>query len=132
MRSATAARRGWRGAAIAVKFQDAMRIATHLQRAAAVGLLMTFTAPCLAQPAPNSPTVDPQACSEEQRLRLDERRRLRDPSNQSLSEKLEQTEGVLCPPNVDPEIKIPAPGGGRTPVIPPPGSPGGDPTVQPK
>jgi len=39
---------------------------------------------------------------------------------------------VLCPPSVDPGIHAPPPGGGRTPVIPPPGSPGGDPNVQPK
>ena len=43
------------------------------------------------------------------------------------------TEGVLCPPdNVDPEIKAPTPDIGVTPVIPPPGSPGGDPALRPR
>ena len=52
---------------------------------------------------------------------------------QNLSDKLARSEGVICPPaNVDPEMKVPAPETGRTPVIPPPGSPGGDPTVRPK
>ena len=54
-----------------------------------------------------------------------------DPSK-TLSEKLDQGGGVICPPDVDPGIKAPAPDTGKMPVIPPPGSPGGDPKVQPK
>jgi hypothetical protein len=55
------------------------------------------------------------------------------PRGDSLSDKLAASGGVICPPdNVDSAIKAPAPGGGRTPVIPPPGSPGGNPNVQPK
>lgn len=54
-----------------------------------------------------------------------------DPSK-TLSDKLDQGGGVICPPNVDPGIKTPAPETGKMPVIPPPGSPGGDPKVQPK
>jgi hypothetical protein len=54
-------------------------------------------------------------------------------SSKSLSDKLEQGGGVICPPNVDPGMKTPAPPEtGKMPVIPPPGSPGGDPKVQPK
>ncbi len=53
-------------------------------------------------------------------------------SGQSLSNKLGQSNGVICPPNVDPGIKAPTPETGKTPVIPPPGSPGGNPNVQPK
>jgi hypothetical protein len=50
-----------------------------------------------------------------------------------LSDKLAQSDGVLCPPaGVDPEMHAPAPEAGKTPVIPPPGSPGGDPSVRPK
>jgi hypothetical protein len=50
-----------------------------------------------------------------------------------LGDKLAKSDGVLCPPaGVDPEIRAPTPEGGKTPVIPPPGSPGGDPTVRPK
>jgi len=37
-----------------------------------------------------------------------------------------------CPPNLDPDIKVPTPDAGRTPVIPPPGSPGVNPNVRPK
>jgi hypothetical protein len=50
-----------------------------------------------------------------------------------LGDKLAKSDGVLCPPaGVDPEIRAPTPDAGNTPVIPPPGSPGGDPTVRPK
>jgi hypothetical protein len=50
-----------------------------------------------------------------------------------LSDKLARSDGVLCPPaGIDPEIRAPTPETGNTPVIPPPGSPGGDPTVRPK
>jgi hypothetical protein len=54
-------------------------------------------------------------------------------SQEPLGDKLAKSNGVLCPPSgVDPEIRAPTPEGGNTPVIPPPGSPGGDPTVRPK
>jgi hypothetical protein len=51
-----------------------------------------------------------------------------------LGDKLAQSDGVLCPPvGVDPEIRAPTPRtGSDMPVIPPPGSPGGDPTIRPK
>jgi hypothetical protein len=50
-----------------------------------------------------------------------------------LGDKLAKSDGVLCPPaGVDPEIRAPTPQTGNTPVIPPPGSPGGDPSVRPK
>ncbi|HET8919128.1 MAG TPA: hypothetical protein VFN27_05565 [Xanthobacteraceae bacterium] len=53
-------------------------------------------------------------------------------SSKTLSERLDQGSGVICPPNVDPGIKAPTPETGKMPVIPPPGSPGGDPNVKPK
>jgi hypothetical protein len=52
-----------------------------------------------------------------------------------LGERLAKSDGVLCPPsNIDPQMHAPAPndGVGSMPVIPPPGSPGGDPNVRPK
>jgi general stress protein 26 len=45
---------------------------------------------------------------------------------------LKVTPHAFCPPDIDPAIKAPTPNAGKTPVIPPPGSPGGDQTVQPK
>jgi hypothetical protein len=50
-----------------------------------------------------------------------------------LGDKLAKSDGVLCPPaGVDPEIRAPTPDTGNTPVIPPPGSPGGNPNLRPK
>jgi len=54
-------------------------------------------------------------------------------SSETLGDKLAKSDGILCPPaGVDPEIRAPTPEGGRMPVIPPPGSPGGDQSIQPK
>jgi hypothetical protein len=50
----------------------------------------------------------------------------------NLSDKLADSRGVICPPGVDPGMSQPPPPGGAIKVIPPPGAPGGDPTVQPK
>ena len=51
-----------------------------------------------------------------------------------LSDKLAKSDGVLCPPGgVDSEMHVPTPNSGTTtPVLPPPGSPGGDQSVRPK
>src|SRR5258707_5324487 len=50
-----------------------------------------------------------------------------------LGDKLAPSDAVLCPPaGIDPDMRAPTPEGGNTPVIPPPGSPGGDPSVRPK
>ena len=54
-------------------------------------------------------------------------------SSEPLGDKLAKSDGVLCPPTgIDPQMRAPTPDTGNTPVIPPPGSPGGDPTVRPK
>ena len=54
-------------------------------------------------------------------------------SREPLGDKLAKSDGVLCPPaGVDPEMRAPTPDAGKTPVIPPPGSPGGDPSIRPK
>jgi hypothetical protein len=67
----------------------------------------------LASTTSNVLAADDKACSQQER------------ANKTLSEKLDQTAGVICPPDVDPAIKMPTPNAGNTPVIPPPGSPGG-------
>jgi hypothetical protein len=51
----------------------------------------------------------------------------------SLSDELSRSKGLICPPaEVDPSIAVPPPGGGVMPVIPPSGTPGGDPYIVPK
>jgi hypothetical protein len=51
-----------------------------------------------------------------------------------LSEQLSESKGVICPPaGIDPDLATtPPPGSGKITVIPPPGTPGGDPKVVPK
>ena len=56
-------------------------------------------------------------------------------SSPSLSDKLQRSDGVIRPPdNGATDMKVPAPvqEPGTTPVIPPPGSSGGDPALQPR
>jgi hypothetical protein len=54
--------------------------------------------------------------------------------DQNLSDRLDRSGGVIHPPgNVDPDIRVPPPAtGDKMPVVPVPGSPGGDPSVKPK
>ena len=81
-----------------------------------------------------SPAPDHKACNPGERLQQTDSgpKAPASTTGENLSEKLARTDGVICPPNTDPDIKAPTPEAGRTPVIPPPGSPGGDPTVRPK
>jgi hypothetical protein len=56
-------------------------------------------------------------------------------STNTLSDRLEQSDGVIRPPaNASPDITVPAPvpDPGTTPVIRPPGSPGGNQQLDPK
>jgi hypothetical protein len=72
------------------------------------------------QPVPPRGTVAPEGTTTGQRA-------------EPLGDRLAKSDGVLCPPaGVDPEIRAPTPDTGNTPVIPPPGSPGGDPNIRPK
>jgi hypothetical protein len=56
------------------------------------------------------------------------------PASGTLSSDLNRSGGVIKPPTgIDPEIKqAPPPTGATMPVIPPPGTPGGNPAVKPK
>jgi len=101
--------------------------------------LTLWTLPASAQPKPpvdqqNPSTVDPKPCAPDERLTQDPQtqRPITTGRGENLTEKLSRNEGVLCPPNLDPDIKLPTPDVGKTPVIPPPGSPGGNPNVRPK
>ena len=113
-----------------------------MHRSVTIGLaIAALAAPALAQSPPETKSPpqkqvhDPSACADtrstdgtnaDRDVRKEQDRR-------PLSDKLADSKGVICPPHeVDPDINRPAPGGGRTPVIPPPGSPGGDQNVQPK
>ena len=54
-------------------------------------------------------------------------------ASEPLSDKLERQDGVIRPPRgVDPKMTQSPPAEGKTPVIAPPGSPGGEPGIKPK
>ena len=84
--------------------------------------------------APKSEQLDPKACADQQdTVGQGGSPDLQRPNGKSLSERLARSDGVICPPaHVDPEINAPTPPGGAMPVLPPPGSLGGDPSVRPK
>jgi hypothetical protein len=84
-----------------------------------------------------APRLDQKACRDGDRLRQGdtvENDGVAPREQEDASDKLARTEGVICPaPEHDPDIRAPAPqNGSNMPVIPPPGSPGGDPAVRPK
>jgi hypothetical protein len=107
--------------------------------AALFGALILVTGPAAAQ-APPPPTSPPQAgaaaspnCPQTQASDDVARGAPASGAERPLSERLAQSNGVICPPpNVDPDIHQPAPDVGSMPVIPPPGSPGGNPSMEPK
>ena len=56
------------------------------------------------------------------------------PASPDASERLNRSQGVIKPPqSVDPSMQVkPADPDSRMPIVPPPGSPGGDQSIQPK
>ena len=86
----------------------------------------------LAAAAQNAPASDPKGCAPGERLQANGSDPPQVKDGEPLSDKLARTDGVLCPPNVGADMRAPTPDGGKTPVIPPPGSPGGDQSAQPK
>jgi hypothetical protein len=97
---------------------------------ASAALLLCAVIAAAAQNRPSA--VDPKGCAPSERLQTDGKAP-NSKAGEPLSDKLARTDGVICPPNVDPEIKAPTPeSGAKMPVIPPPGSPGGDQSIQPK
>ena len=117
-----------------------MQFPTVARAVLAIFLLLPAASLAQAPPPSKSPAAppkavhDPDACADSKATTgkgsdIDVARQ----KDRTLSDKLAQSKGVICPPpHVDQDIKAPTPQGGRMPVIPPPGSPGGNPNVQPK
>jgi hypothetical protein len=99
-------------------------------------LASLLPAVAVAQPSTKTPIkteqIDPK-CAESGAQTSGEIDTQRQDGKETLSDKLARSGGVICPPeHVDSEIRQPTPQGGNMPVIPPPGSPGGDQSAQPK
>jgi hypothetical protein len=117
----------------------------HIRTTVTLGLLLAATA-MVPTRSVAAPPGDPKPCEPGVMSQVDPSTRssgTKDPNrsepsttgsanSENPSDKLARGDGVLCPPNVDPGMAAPPPRGGNTPVIPPPGSPGGNPNVQPK
>jgi hypothetical protein len=90
-------------------------------------LVLAAAAGAFAQSRPPGPGADQNAPKSFDAQRGQQR-------GQSLSERLDQSGGVIHPPgDVDSGIHIAPPAtGDKMPIVPAPGSPGGDPTVKPK
>ena len=103
-------------------------------------LLVSALAEAQAPPSTKAPVMpradqaDPKACTDRKDTVGQGDQPHQRSDDKSLSDRLARSDGVICPPRqVDPDIRQPPPSnGGAMPVIPPPGSPGGDPSVQPK
>jgi hypothetical protein len=84
-----------------------------------VAAIALFAASSIALAQTPAPMTDGKGCTPQER------------SNKTL-EHDQGTAGVICPPDIDPGMKAPTPKTGDSSVIPPPGTPGGDQSVQPK
>ncbi len=106
----------------------------------ASGAVLAQAPPAPATPPPQTAPPEPQRASECARTRPNLPRGTVAPegsttgqASEPLGDRLAKSDGVLCPPaGVDPQMRAPTPDTGDTPVIPPPGSPGGNPNVRPK
>ncbi len=97
-----------------------------------IAALLLSATPALSEGRPPPETDTSKACSPSDRLQRTDRGPSSPTTGEDVSDKLARTEGVICPPDVDPGIKAPTPEAGTMPIIPPPGSPGGDQSVRPK
>jgi len=93
-----------------------------------VGLCLAFAWPVVALSAEPGASAAPDQNAPGQ---FDSQARK---SDQNLSDRLDRSGGVIHPPgNVDSGIHVAPPAtGDKMPVVPAPGSPGGDPNVKPK
>jgi hypothetical protein len=103
-------------------------VRTFAPALAALAVLLLLAGPAYAQA--NAPTLQkPDADAKNTSPTMPS-------TGETLSEKLDKSGGVIKPPaGVDPGIHMPAKDssvGSSMPVIPPPGTPGGNQSVQPK
>ena len=99
-------------------------MANLMRMCAAVWMLAACAASAVARPRPTSPPDQNAPAQFDLQAQT---------QGQTLSERLDRSNGVIRPRNVDPEMRVPPPAtADKMPVVPPPGSPGGDSSVKPK
>lgn len=116
----------------------ASAFAVALLGGAALAPAQTQAVPPQTPPSPTPPSTSPRAPQATPAVPGDSGR-LQDegsssPPGGSLSDDLSRSHGVVKPPATGDKSVVPPPnvGGQSTPVIPPPGTPGGTQNVQPK
>jgi len=115
------------------------RSSLSLLAAIFAGFALIHSGPCGAQ-APDqklaqTPDQKPAAAAPAQIVPEDTAPGRSGSSQEPLGKKLSRTDGVIHPPQgVDPGLAVPPPphAHGTMPVIPPPGTPGGEPGLRPK
>jgi hypothetical protein len=105
--------------------------------ALAAALLVASVGLCLSEARAQANKPLPPAPQEEQGERPLSTPDAAPDASPPLSEELKRSEGVIAPPDpgVDPGMVKPPPDTGAAttmPVIPPPGTPGGDPNIRPQ
>jgi hypothetical protein len=103
-------------------FENEMNWGLAMKSIAFLFVILVGCVPVMAQNAP-APAASPRDVPDTDLSR----------KNGDLSDKLNSTNGVITPEgDIDPAMRKPAPAEGATPVIPPPGGPGGRQGVEPK
>lgn len=114
---------------------DASRLPRMIRPALLTACLVIAQVMAASAQSPVSPSTNAANCAPTQATPNADGIATTGRGGEALGDKLARSDGVLCPPaGVDPEMRTPPPDAGtaKMPVIPPPGSPGGDPTVRPK
>ena len=107
-----------------------MRIATPITAVSIIAISLAVAGSVAAQPHSNAPSEGDVTCPPDIK---GEPPTVGGGSSKPLSDKLADSKGVICPPSgIDQDMQVRPPSGGQLKVIPPPGTPGGDPDVHPK
>jgi hypothetical protein len=107
-----------------------MRPATSIISVSIIVTALAFAGSASAQPNSNAPSEGNVTCPPDVK---GEPPTVGGGNNKPLSDKLADSKGVICPPtDIDQDMQVRPPSGGQLKVIPPPGTPGGDPDVHPK
>jgi hypothetical protein len=102
------------------------RILILLCAATALPLVLSLTLVHAQEPPQReleNPKLDAKACADRERLPFGDAAHLLEKeatTGVGSGDRLGRNDAVICPPqDLDPNIHAPAPGGGRTPIVPP-------------